>query len=251
MAAALQIVSHASPVQYQRYPLPDGDGATANTIRMMRGLAEGSEGARSPIVRETALNVLRAAGVANRDYASEIAALFAWQQHAIQFRGEVAETIQSPEVTLHLGAGDCDDHVVLLAALLHSIGRQVRFITIAADPAAPSEFSHVYVEALNPATGEWVPLDTTVDGAAPGWQPGRAFRRRAWQPLGDSVGQDAYNLLQPLDQAVAQRIAYPSGTLLFGGHGQVGFNTGLPNNFPWGWLLLGAGALYFVSKVRR
>lgn len=67
-----------------------------------------------------------------------------------------AEVIQTPEATLRLGAGDCDDKSVLLSALLGSIGHRTRYIAIA---QIPGQYSHVWVQDY--VNGKWLDLEAT------------------------------------------------------------------------------------------
>lgn len=201
--------SDAVPIRSQRVRLPPGDGATTKTIRAMEQLAMGAEGARSPRIRQLALHILH--GIPGRQYAAEIAALYHWVKQNIAFRGEFAETLQSPEVTARLGAGDCDCQVMLLAALLGSVGFRTRFVTVAGDPTEPDEFSHVYLEVRDKRTGQWTPLDTTDAKATPGWAPAKVTRRKEWAGMGDTAPTPVSLVSEfgmPLVDAAAQRLAY-------------------------------------------
>lgn len=248
----------------RRYPLPDGDAGIARTIHFMRGAAMGNEGARNPHIRAVAVHTVE--DVPNRDARGEVRAIFNAVQKSIAFRGEKGELVQTPVVTLHLCAGDCDDHSVLLAALLQALGHKTRFVTVAADPEDPNTFTHVYVEVYDRASGQWMPLDTTQAGAQPGWAPDRITRIKQWQPMGglgvapaasqlSPTGSLVYDLANrfagPLVDAYAQKTAYPSGALLFGSGQNVGFSTGMSANFPWAWVLLIGGGLLLYSRGRR
>lgn len=212
-----------SPMRCQRVGLPPGDLGIAKTIHAMDRLAGGREGSHGASIRSLATAILK--GVPARDSAAEIKALFAWVKSHIAFRGEQSETLQSPEVTVRLAAGDCDCQAILLAALLRAVGYETRFVTVAADPNDPRSYSHVYLEVKDKRTGAYIPLDTTEARSDVGWQPGAVYRRRAWRSLGDSAanfpglpatgatpGQDFLALVnqfgQPLVDAAAQRIAY-------------------------------------------
>lgn len=82
--------------------------------------------------------------------------------------------------------GDCDDHAMYGAALLKVLGRTVKFVTVAADAADPSRYSHVYLVSYPPEQpGARVALDLS-HGAHCGWEvPNRYGKRREW-----SVGAD-------------------------------------------------------------
>lgn len=266
----------------KRVPLPQGDRGIEITIGWMRRAS--SDGARNPQVRQLALQIVR--GVANKDSAGELAAIYEWVKQNIRFRGEWDETIQAPEVTLKFGAGDCDDHSVLLCALLGSIGYRCRFKTVAV--RGERDFTHVYAEALDPASG-WTALDTTVDQAYPGWEPPDLSREKEWKALGNlgtarlrtllprrrrnlrGLGNEAatiaadINAASPLVNAIADVNAQNYYRSLYGGipgqfpvysgiglnyqPGNIAFTSSAPS---WLWpaaLLLGGGLL--LSGLRR
>jgi len=81
------------------------------------------------------------------------------------------DVFTTAEATLEAGGGDCDDMTVLFAALLKSVGFQVRARVIST-PDSPDEWVHIYpmvgISKDNPT--QWMPLDATVTGALPGWQ---------------------------------------------------------------------------------
>jgi hypothetical protein len=224
-----------------------GDRGIAQTIRYMQGVVLGNEGAASAEIRRQALTIVRP--IASRDQQGEIAALLQWVKNNIAFRGEYKETVQTPLVTLQLLAGDCDDHCTLLAALLLSIGYKVRFNTVAADPSAPWAFSHVFTEVFQRKTGQWIALDATVPGSFPGWRPPRVTRSQSWRALGDPAGpgantQAVVQLLTPISQAVATRIAYgnnpPKQATL-----NVGLNSNSGGISPL-WIFAGGSALFIA-----
>src|SRR5271157_3497522 len=114
------------PPNYSEY-IPDGDAGVAATIGKMTGLLNGPQGIRSLTVRRAVADAVR--GV-DRGM-PEIDAVFYWVKDNIEFRGEWGETLQSPEATINLGIGDCDDQSMLAAAMLNSLGYETRFKTIA------------------------------------------------------------------------------------------------------------------------
>jgi len=155
--------------------IPDGDAGVAATIAKMRSLVHGPQGVRSWTVRRTVLEAVR--GIERGQH--EIDAVFDWIKANIEFRGEYGETLQSPEATINLGAGDCDDQSMLAAAMLNSLGYNTRFKTVAL-AYSPDEYSHVYLEVRDKRTGQWVPLDPTVAMAYPGWEPEEIARSRSY-----------------------------------------------------------------------
>ena len=81
-------------------------------------------------------------------------------------------------------AGDCDDYAMYAAALLLNLGVPVSFVTLAADGADPSRYSHVYLAAY-PAGGERVALDTS-HGQYPGWEAPNYYGKRTEWPVSGS-----------------------------------------------------------------
>jgi hypothetical protein len=247
--------ANGKPYAIRRYGLAKGgDTAISTTIRVMQHLVLGPEGVRSPEVRIAAIEAARG----SQRGMSEIESVFSWVKNNIEFRGENAEFLQTPKVTLQLKAGDCDDHAVLTAALLRSLGFTVRFNTVAAVPSAPSQFSHVYVEVKERRSGKWIPLDTTVARSYPGWQPERITRMRTYQAMGDAGPapipgltpnqQLIYALEAPFVNAAASQIAHgtipeASGNLNLGLGIDTGQSGGIPNWMIW----LGAGLIVYMA----
>lgn len=226
----------------ESHPLALGDSGVAFTVANMRVQAE--QGARTPSVREYALNTVR--NVASRDTRGEIDAIFQRVKKEIKFRGEYGETVQDPVLTLRWQAGDCDDQAALLASLLMSLGYDVEFVTIAPDGG---DFGHVYVQVFDRTSGAWLPLDSTVKGSYAGWQAPNPARRRLWGTmkgmsglagLGDDPG--AFN--PSIVDAYAYRIKYPEGGPA------TGFFLNADGN---AMLLVGLalGALFFSGRGHR
>ncbi len=151
-----------------RGPLPSGHAGTRVTLELMRELAR--RGSTDPEVRELALAIV--ARVPAHQPAAELDALFRYVRDRIRFTNDPVgvELLQDPRTTLRLGAGDCDDRAVLLAALMLSIGicADLRFRVIGVDPLRPREFSHVYLVAR--VGGTDVPLDPTFGSTPAGWE---------------------------------------------------------------------------------
>jgi transglutaminase-like putative cysteine protease len=172
------------PANYSEY-IPDGDAGVAATIGKMTTLLHSPQGIRSLTVRAAVADAVR--GV-DRGM-PEIDAVFYWIKDNIEFRGEWGETLQSPEATINLQIGDCDDQSTLAAAMLNSLGCETRFKTIATRDM-PEDLTHVYVEVRDKRTGEWMPLDPTVSMAYPGWEPENIARSETYGaiPAGSSDG---------------------------------------------------------------
>ena len=243
---------HRSPLRMKRWKIGHGDRAIRKTILHMQVLVLGPEGVGNPAVRVAAIEAARGA----TKNVNEIDYVLAWVKRTVEFRGEEAETLQSPVVTLQLRAGDCDDHSILIAAMLRSLGYKVQFKTVAASAAAPGQFSHVYVIVQDKQTGQWKGLDSTVAESYAGWEPPMVYRAKNWRHkgLGDdgssdpSTAQVVDDLAYPITSAIAARIAPPAPPMLQGGGGMMGSAGGATGIPTWVWLL-GAGAVvYFLSQ---
>lgn len=263
--------------------LPAGDAGVAKTIDWMRRFAGGKEGAQNAQVRRVALDIVR--GLDPRDYSGQIKNVFFWVKNNIEFRGEYRETVQTPLVTLQLKAGDCDDHVTLIAALLMALGHRVRPVTVSTEPDPfQGQFNHVYAEVFDRSQQRWVPIDTTAAAAFPGWRPSlNIYRRQAWTPmaglparrrgLGDGdplittgggltinppaiaaptvpsipISTEIFGLLQPITQGIGTRIAYGDKSVNAGLNlGLQGLNPASNVGLSTGYILIGGGALLLL-----
>jgi transglutaminase-like putative cysteine protease len=170
------VYRYQGEVRTQLGKLPSGDAGTTKTLELMRAFAQ--QGAKELGVREAAIGAVRAAGAPEHDPVAQLGALHRFVRDQIMFVGDIAgvETLQSPRYTLSVRAGDCDDRATLLAALARSIGIPVdlKFKAIAANPAAPATFSHVYVVAR--LKGQDIALDPTYHGTPPGYEYPKASR---------------------------------------------------------------------------
>jgi hypothetical protein len=237
----------------QRWKIGHGDRAIHKTILHMQALVLGPEGVGNPEVRIAALQAVRGA-VKN---INEIDAVLDWVKKNIEFRGENAETLQSPVVTLRLLAGDCDDHSTLIAAMLRSIGYKVQFKTVAAAASSPGQFSHVYVIVQDKRSGQWKGLDSTVPESYAGWEPPMVYRQKTYghRALGDdndsdpSTAEVVDDLVYPISQAVANRIQYGNNPPILAS--STGMGTSGAKSMPgWVWLLGIGAVVYFVSQNR-
>ncbi len=118
------------------------------------------------IVRNKAIEITRSCP--SKDFRCEISAIHSWVDENIRFVRDIngVETLQTPARTLELGVGDCDDHCILLSALLEATGHPTRFVAVG---FADGHYSHVLTETR--LGRKWIPLETTVPGAHIGWYP--------------------------------------------------------------------------------
>lgn len=146
----------------------DTVGATKATLDAMVRMVRGSK--KDMGVNTLARQLLaNARGRANqKNYYDFIRCLQHFVRDCIRYVPDPKdmEMVQTPQRTLDIRTGDCDDKATLLAALLTSINIPTRFVAVGyTAPDAP--YSHVFVEAKYGAN--WLPLETIMDG----WEPGR------------------------------------------------------------------------------
>jgi transglutaminase-like putative cysteine protease len=150
--------------------IPNGAAGTAATLNWMTRFARA--GRVNPLVAQTAREILIESGLTQKNFVAYAQAIGNFVRDRILYvRDPVkVERVQTPDATLKLKTGDCDDKATLTSALLESIGIPTRFVAIGKNPL--SGFSHVYVEAKIFAKGgipKWLPIETTEP-----WEFGRA-----------------------------------------------------------------------------
>ena len=146
--------------------LPDGVAGTSATLNAMRALVQ--KGKTNPSVLSLArdLNI----NLPQKDYQGEIVNVFNYVQNYIRYIQDVAgvETLASPDVTIRVGQGDCDDKAILLASLLQAINHPAQFVALSF-AQDQGQFSHVIVEtALE--NGQEIAMDPTEPYPI-GWYP--------------------------------------------------------------------------------
>jgi Transglutaminase-like superfamily len=169
-----------------RAPLLTGEAGTDQTIKLMRQLVDAAL-ADASFVRK-AVDIVRS--VPAYDELGELNALYEWVKSNIRFTKDplTKEKLYPPQELLKIRAGDCDDISMLLGAFALALGYPARLITISANPDAPQEFSHVYMQAEAPVgSGQWVSMDAARADSQFGVDPPVYFRKRAW-----SLTEDAY-----------------------------------------------------------
>jgi len=159
--------------------IPSGPAGTERTIQAMEGLVAAAR--RDPLVVRVAQRAV--GGVRERDAVGEFQACLEEVRRRTRYTQDPldCETIKAPWVTIEesetsatgRAAADCDDQVVLLAALIGSVGYPTRFVTYRADGNRPNDFSHVALEAMSPDDG-WVTLDPIMRA----WPAGKSVPKR-------------------------------------------------------------------------
>lgn len=151
--------------------LPDGRAGAIATLKYMRDFVHQSIVNPDQIIRAKAVSLI--GDLPPRKYLDEIKRLHAFVRDEIRYvrDPEGTELVQSPEKTLQVGMGDCDDKATLLGALLKSVGAPARFMAVG---FSGSGLSHVMVQAKTRNTGDdradWLNLETIIPKAA-GWMP--------------------------------------------------------------------------------
>lgn len=143
--------------------IPDGVPGISATLKIMSQLVK--EYKKSMAVRGLTLRLVKDCG--QKDYSCEVRQVHAYVRDTIRYVNDIrdVETIQTPDKTIELGQGDCDDKSTLIAAMLESIGHPTRFVAIGFQVGV---FAHVYVETKIGA--KWIPLETT-EPVDVGWEP--------------------------------------------------------------------------------
>lgn len=160
------------PISVGRIAISDGAPGIFDTLRLMRRLVNDYK--TNPQIRQAAIAV--AFLTPAQDELSEIESVFSFVRDHIRYTQDVygVETLATPDKTLLLRVGDCDDMTVLLGAMLESIGYQTRFVVEGYHDF--ENFEHVYLEVYCPRTGAWIALDATEQNAM-GWSPPEALIR--------------------------------------------------------------------------
>ena len=169
----------------------DADTRVAQTIDVMREYAI----ADAPALSRDADEALRAGqGDAVRGVFALCKRRFQFQDDMLTAGGvpdldtltreSIVETIIRPvDLSLMWQSGlqpveDCDGYSTYAASLLTHLNVPCAFVTVAVDPRAPDEYSHVYL-AVYP-NGERVPFDAS-HGPYVGWEvPNPYGKRREW-----------------------------------------------------------------------
>ncbi len=148
--------------------LPDNVTGTDRTIKEMTRLIDND--LRAQRLRLYVTRILQ--DVPSKNHLAEVEYLYWWIVHNIRYQKDPLniETVQSPMVTLRLRAGDCDDHAVLLAGMVSTIGLPYRFRTLGYNV---DRLKHIWTEVL--VNGRWLPVDTTEPDIGFGRRPTRRF----------------------------------------------------------------------------
>lgn len=118
------------------------------------------EGSMDPAVRSVTERIIHR--VWDHDFMSEYVAIFNWVRQNIRYVRDpiLVEQVSAPRVTLQTRTGDCDDMAVLIAAMIGTVGGRTRFVAGAfKNRNGHPALEHVWVEAHEPRSNNWVVLD--------------------------------------------------------------------------------------------
>lgn len=157
----------------------DGTPGVREKLARMRDLVEASK--VNPGFRALALDIVR--HVPEGDVAGELGAISRWVRKNVTYRRDPygVELFVEPELLSRqsldgVAAGDCDDHVMLGAALSEVLGHPSRF-RVGGDGKAAPVWSHVWRETWNSALGRWQTFDDTAKKHPIGYSPAGRFGR--------------------------------------------------------------------------
>lgn len=178
------------PQRVYKLTLPnDAEAASMISLDYIHALVR--DGREDPLVRRKAYQILREYGVPERNYTAVIRAIHHWIQRNVRYEHDPAgvEFLTQARVLIdqveHGEAfEDCDSFVLLEHALLNSIGVPTRSVIIAADSRAPSQWSHIFLQAYNNTTHQWVTLDPIMKNKPVGWHPPKFYRKKV-VPIAD------------------------------------------------------------------
>ena len=125
-------------------------------------------GAKNPLIRERA-NILTRY-LRQKDWRGQIEVLFEFVRDRIRYQRDIhgVETLHFPELILEQGQGDCDDKVILLGALLKSIGFATKLVAVNFAHRPDDVYTHVFLEVR--LGNRWIALDAS-EPVQVGWRP--------------------------------------------------------------------------------
>jgi transglutaminase-like putative cysteine protease len=158
--------------------MPSGDAGTAKTVSHMRRLIH--EGSKSMRTRELAANL----AMHHATDQGKIGSIFDFVKTKMKYVRDPlhqemvagADYHQDTLSSLGYARGDCDDHTVMLGAMLESVGYPTRIATARMKPGDGTD-DHVYLE-VHDRRG-WIPLDASNKKRFAGEEP-PARRIRRW-----------------------------------------------------------------------
>ncbi len=146
-----------------------GEAGIMETVELMQEIKD--EYRHKPFIIELARQIIDSVKHNPRtDHAQEI---YKWldQRVGFVFDPHKMEQLQTPEVTDHLGTGDCDDYSIYAASLLESIGLPTKYRVVSYRP--DGKLSHIY--PIVKIEGVWYAFDVAGKQSL-GWEKGGITR---------------------------------------------------------------------------
>ena len=125
-------------------------------IRLLKAIVD--EYKLKPIFRQLAVKIINNFPCQHKNYDCYVYAIAKWIRDNIKYVKDIKgyETLQTPDNTLKIGGGDCDDHALLAATLLQAIGMKTYFKIV----GEKGRYKHIYVVVKTPKGKVWA-VDTT------------------------------------------------------------------------------------------
>lgn len=155
--------------------IPGGYPGIRRTVRTVAALVR--HGSHKPRVRRLAVNLLRRSK--RGDPYDFVRRVYDYVQGKIRYTRDPLrlEEVQAADYTLKTGAGDCDDHTVLIGSIFSAVGYPVKIhITRTGENKL---FNHVFPSVR--ILGDTIPLDTTIPGGRPGKKYGLIREEKVFQ----------------------------------------------------------------------
>lgn len=167
-------------MDYRLSAIPSGLGGTDATVREIARLVRYD--LERPQLRLLITKVLNHARVRSKNHLQEAQTLYRYVIGRVRYQKDPVglETVQSPTVTLGLGAGDCDDLSGLVAGLALAVGIPARFRVVG---YGDDDLVHIFPELF--AGGRWWPADATEPHRGFGWRPKRFPVERVYDLNGE------------------------------------------------------------------
>ena len=181
--------------------IPGGVAGTDQTVREIARLVRYD--LERPQLRLYATRLLNNAHIPSKSHHREARTIFGHVVRKVRYQKDPVgiETVQSPTVTLALGAGDCDDHTGLVAGLAMAVGIPARFRVI----GYPDRLVHIFPELF--VDWRWYPADTTEPKRGFGWRPPKFPVERVYNLNGeihDMSGNQNLNVTRAQVKAAIQ-----------------------------------------------
>lgn len=158
-----------SATTFELQGIPSGKAGTLTTLRKMSQVVKQYK--KTLPIYLFSRNVVQ--DVLGKDFVGELRAVQEWVRENVRYTRDIrgVESIQTPVKTLEIRQGDCDDHSILVATILESLGHKTRFVAMG---FAPGKFSHVFAQArVGSKRGPvWLSIETT-EPVEIGWKPPR------------------------------------------------------------------------------